>query len=191
MNTQRNMTLQSVKSIMNKRTLIPQEAVGKRVKLAIQGNGNTIDVKDKEGKMVASIVDPSLVLQKTIFNTKANSGLAVSNERNRQILKDAVAAEKAKDFEKAHDLYNQYLNATQLSFGILLPSSIIAKLASGVEIAATVEQVTTDNGSLLTIDPSTISIVEPEVYGKTTFDMEAFMDEAEEEVVATAASQTV
>lgn len=177
MNTQRLMTSQSVRSIMNKRILIPAEAVGKRVKLAIQGNGNTIDVKDKEGKLVASYLDKSVVLQKTIFNTKANSGLAVTNSRNRQLLKDAMAAEKGGDAEKAHELFNEYLNATQLSFGILLPSSIVAKLAAGVEIAATVDKVTTDNGSLLTIDPSTISIVEPEIYGKTTFNMDEFMND--------------
>lgn len=180
MSTARKMTSQSVKAIMNQRVLIPETAVSKRVKLAIQGNGNTIDVKDKDGNFVASAADPNLVLQKRIFNCKANSGLAMGSERNRKLLKDAIAAEKAGDADKAHELFNEYLNRVQLSFGILLPSAVVEKLASGVEIAASITKVTTENGSLLTIDPSTISVVEPETYGKTTFSLEDFAGDEDE-----------
>ena len=177
------MTSTSVKSIMNKRSTIPAEAENKRVKFLVQGNGNVIDVKDKEGEFVMSTIPgfEGTVLQKKIFNLRANSGVAMASERNRQYLIDALKAEKSGDTAKADELFNQYLNSVQMSFGVLLPSAIADKLASGVEIAATVVKVTTENGSLLTIDPSTISIVEPETYGTTAFNLEDFAAAAEAE----------
>lgn len=180
--TQRNMTSASVKAIMSKRSTIPETAVGKRVKFLLQGNGNTIEVKDKDGELVMSSIPgyEGTVLQKRIYNLRANSAVAMHNQRTRQYLIDALAAEKAGEGAKAHELFNEYLNATQMSFGILLPATIVEKLASGVEIAATVTRVDTDNGSLLTIDPSTISIVEPESYGSVEFNLEDFAKEIKE-----------
>lgn len=182
--TQRKLTQAGVKGIMTKRIMVPANAVGKRVKFLVQGNGNTVDVRNKEGDFVTSTIPgyEGTVLQKKIFNLRANSAVAMSNTRNRQYLIDALKAEKAGDAEKANELFNEYLNSTQMSFGILLPSNIADKLSAGVEIAATVTEVTTENGSLLTIDPSTISIVEPEVYGSTSFDMNDFIEDEEEPV---------
>lgn len=182
---QRKLTQAGVKGIMTKRIMVPANAVGKRVKFLVQGKGNTVDVKNKEGELVSSTIPgyEGTVLQKKIFNLRANSAVAMSNTRNRQYLIDGLKAEKAGDAEKAHELFNEYLNSTQMSFGILLPSNIADKLSAGVEIAATVTEVTTENGSLLTIDPSTISIVEPEVYGSTSFDMSDFIEDDEEEPV--------
>lgn len=181
--TQRKRTQAGVKGIMTKRILVPANAVGKRVKFLVQGNGNIVDVKNREGELVTSTIPgyEGTVLQKKIFNLRANSAVAMSNTRNRQYLIDALKAEKAGDQEKANELFGEYLNATQMSFGILLPSAIADKLSAGVEIAATVTEVTTENGSLLTIDPSTISIVEPEVYGSTSFDMNDFIEDEEDE----------
>jgi hypothetical protein len=197
---ERVMTSASVKAIMQKRSTIPADAVGKRVKFLIQGNGNVIDVKDKEGELVVSTIPgyEGTVLQKKIFNLRANSGLAMQNARTRSYILDGLKAEKTGgkiSVERngvlvaltAGELLNDYLNSTQMSFGILLPNAIADKLASGVEIAAQVVKVDTDNGSLLTIDPSTISIVVPEVYGTTTFNLDDFIEKAEktEEVTAT------
>lgn len=187
--TQRSMTSASVKAIMQKRISIPTEAVGENVKLRVQGNGNTIDVTDKSGEPVQSLQQPGTVLQKKLFNFKANSGIALQNSRNRQLVIDGIKAEKAGDTEKAHELFNAYLNATQLSVGILLPSKVSENLRDGVLISADIMRVDTDNGSLLTIDPSTISIVEAKTYGATSFDLDDFDTETEEEVVETAKSK--
>lgn len=166
----------AVKSIMSKRITIPALAVGKRVRMLVQGDGNVIDVKTKDGELVMSTIpgQEGIVLQKKIFNTKANSGLALTNPRNRQFVIDGLKAEKAGKPAEAHDLFNAYLNAAQISFGVLLPSTVADKLHNGDEIAATVIQIDTDNGSLLTIDPSTISVLEPEVFGTTTFELDDF-----------------
>ncbi len=178
----RPLTKSSVVSIMNKRKLVPTTMVGHKVTFTIQGNGNTIDVVNKAGELVLSTIagQEGIVLQKRIFNTKANSQLAMSNARTQQYLKDALVAEKAGKAEAASELFNQYLNATQVSFGILLPSAIADQLSAGVDIAAEVILVTTDAGSLLTIDPSTISIKAPEVLGSTSFNLDNFIDEEDE-----------
>jgi len=177
---QRPLNAQSVNSIMKKRATLPVSMVGKKVVMTVQGDGNVIDVKNAKGELVLSTLagQEGTILQKRIFNTKTNSQLALSNPRNRQWLADAAKAEKAGNAEAASELYNQFLNACQVSFGIILPSAIADKLANGVDISATVIKVDTENGSLLTIDPSTISIKEPEVldYG-TSFDVSAFLGE--------------
>lgn len=193
MNNVRTLTSSAVKAIMSKRSTIPAEAVGKRVKFIIQGDGNVIDVTDKAGNVVRSITDTDLVLQKKIFNLKANSGLAMQNERTRSYIKNGLVAEKLGADGKvhgeingvtgdytAHQWLSAYLNSTQISFGVLLPNSVLAKLTGGVEIAATVQKIDTDNGSLLTIDASSISVVEPESYGSTEFNLDDFMDAVEE-----------
>ena len=174
--TSRLLSSSAVKSIMSKRITIPELAVGKRVRMLVQGDGVVIDVKDKDGELVLSTIpgQEGVVLQKKIFNAKANSALALVNPRNRQFIMDGLKAEKAGKAAEAHDFFNQYLNAAQISFGVLLPSTVADKLHNGDEIAATIIRVDTENGSLLTIDPSTISVLEPETYVTANFDLADF-----------------
>lgn len=175
---QRQINGASVNQIMRKRNSLPVAMVGKKVVFTVQGDGNIIDVLDREGKVVLSTIkgQEGIVLQKKIFNLKANSELALRNERTIGYLKDGAIAEKAGDADKAHELFNNFLNATQVSFGIILPSAIADALGNGVDIAATVIQVDTPNGSLLTIDPSTIMVKQPEVLDHgTSFDVAAFL----------------
>lgn len=173
----RLLTSASVKSIMSKRDLVPSASVGRKVVLTVQGNGNVIDVKDKDGKPVLSSIpgQEGTILQKKIFNVKANSEVAMRNERTRNHFIAGMTAEKQGDAELASEEFNTYLNGTQMSFGILLPSATADALSNGVDIAAKVIKVDTDNGSLLTIDPSTISVKEPDFLDAgTTFSLEDF-----------------
>ena len=184
MSTSRPMTSQSVKGIMNKRALVTAAQIGRRVVLTVQGDGNTVDVKDKEGNFVQSVVEEGTVLQKRIFNAKANSEIAMKNPRNRQYLIDAIAAEKAGDTAKADALFNDYLNSVQLSFSIVLPNTTAGKLANNVEISGKVQEITTEKGSLLTIDASSIAITAPELCKETVFSLDDFMPK-EAEVTST------
>lgn len=196
--TPRLINMASVKSIMNRRVLIVNSMIGKRVRMFIQGDGTVLDAKHKDGSYVLSTVagQEGTVLQKRIFNLQANAQAAMTTPLNREALKRGIDAEKAGDMEKAHEAYNEYLNRCQLTFGILLPNPTADKLGHGVEIAATIQQVTTDNGSLLTIDPSTISIVEPEVAGSTVFNVDDIFNMGddttnEDEAAAEAAKLTM
>lgn len=182
MSQTRKLNLASVRSIMNGRVAVPTKAIGKRVRLIIQGDGTIVDVVDKAGNPVLSTAEgeEGTVLQKKIFNLKGASEIAMKNARNREFLAAGVAAEKAGDTDAAHEAFTNYLNATQLSFGVILGSKMVDKLANGVEIAATVVEITTEKGSLLTIDQSTISVVEPEVLDRMSFNVDDFLAEDED-----------
>src|SRR5688572_7875221 len=118
----RLINMASVKAIMQQRIAVPETAVGgKKILFTIQGNGTKLDVTNKAGDYVASAADPDLVLQKRIFNVKANSALAMGLKINRDLLIAGVAAERDGDMEAAHEHFSNYLNAVQISFNILLP----------------------------------------------------------------------
>lgn len=177
----------SFQSLMNNRINATLEAATKQrtVLLTIKGNGNSIDVKNKAGELVAQAGGDGVVLQKKIFNTNVNSAIAMKNPANVTLYKDACKAEKAGETDKAHDLFNQLANKLQVSFGLLLPSKFEFQLSDGVEISAKLQLITTDNGQIITIDPKTIRIMEPEVLATGGFSMEdpfAAEQEAEEEV---------
>lgn len=170
-----------VAAIMNSRLLITTASIGRTVLLAIQGNGNTLEVKDKNGDNVASYDGSGEIFEKKIFNCKANSEIAMRNPINKQTLRDAVASEKAGNVEKAAELYNTYLNKVQLSFNIPLPSKLADRLGDRDDIAAKVQEIKTEKGSLLTIDPKTIKVMEPTVLATTKFSLD--MDDEDEEDV--------
>lgn len=169
------MNSKSVHGIMNKRTLLTEAMIGKKVQLTIRGNGTLVDVKTKTGELVQSVVEPGTVFQKYIFNTESNSGIALANVNNKTLAAEGMAHERAGNVEEAHKSFSSFLNAVQVSFNIpATAGAIIAKLGDRVDISARVVKVTTENGSLLTLDPATISVLTPEALVSTTFDMSAF-----------------
>ncbi len=173
------MNKQAAINIMNKRVLVSETLVGRTMQLSLQGDGNTVDVKNKAGVLVLSITEPEgTVFRKRIYNCKANSEIAMRNERNRQLWKEAIAAEKAGKADEAHDKFSAFLNAVQFSFNIPLPSSIVGKLSDKTDISGKVQKIDTDKGSLLTLDPSTVKALEPVIAGTTSF---AGYDDIEEE----------
>jgi hypothetical protein len=162
----------AVQGIMNKRSLVTIGQKGKRIALIIQGNGTIVDVKNAKGELVMQAGNEDVVLQKLIFNCKANSQVAMQNARNRQMLKDAIAAEKAGDSELADKLYNDYLNKVQFSASLLLPNTLRDRIMHGAEVVGIVEEITTEKGSILTFEAGSLAIQEPERVGKTTFSLD-------------------
>lgn len=176
---QTKLTSKAVLSFMNARTLIQANDEGKRVQLVIRGNGSQPqDVKDKAGVLIQSVVEPGTVFQTIIFNTNSNSGIAMANELNKKLLKEGMVAEKAGNADLAHEKFNAFLNAVSVSFNVPTTSSILEKLTDRVHIAAVIVKVTTPNGSLLTIDPKSISVLAPEKLAPTAFALP--VDEPEE-----------
>lgn len=189
MASQQLLTMKSIQSIFSKRTTVPTiKADGPKLVFTVQGEGTTIDVTDKAGEFVLD--QDGVVLQKTIFNVRANSELALKNPLNIALLRDAIKAEKLGKAQEAHDLYNQYLNKVQISFSVFTNSAVATKITNGVEIEARVQLITTDNGQLLTIDPSTITIKAAEFLRASTFDLEALTGMSEEELAAPVAEET-
>ena len=163
-------TLASVQNIMNKRMAINKQMVGQYIIFTVRGNGNIIPVL-KDGEPVPSITGDGTMLEKQIFNVVCNSGVAIANARNQQILRDAYAAEQAQDFDKAGELYNDYLNKVQVSFSVLSSSRFFNAIKDGDQVKGRVQLIKTDNGELLTIDSGTISIKEAGYGAETKVDL--------------------
>jgi hypothetical protein len=178
------------KIVLNGRSVATKEQAtkGRKVLLTIQGDGNTIDVKDKDGKYVQSASDAGVGLQKRIYNTYCNSEVAMTNPANVAAFKQAKAEEKAGNADKAHELYQSVSNAFQLSFGVLYGGKgdkLISQLGDNVEISAKLMLITTEKGSIITIDPKTITVMEPDVLEATTLPSSYLDDEDEDATVAT------
>jgi hypothetical protein len=181
MATQTQVTKKMVQSIMSNRNQVTEQHVGKKLKLTIVGGGSPAqDVKTKDGELVQSVVETGTVAQKVIFNLNASSSIAMANPINRQLLKDGVNADIAGEAEVAHENFRKYLNATQISFSVFTTDRVLDKLGDRVDITAEIVKITTENGSLLTIDPKTIKVVEYDAPSKVAFSFD--LDEETPEV---------
>lgn len=170
MATQFKHTRKSVTKIMDRRGQVNEQNVGKKVRLTIIGPGSPAqDVKTKDGQYVQSVVDPELVAQKIIFNLNASSALAMKHPEVRQLSREGLAAETAGNMELAHEKYQAFLNATQISFNVFTTDRILDQLGDRVDIAAEIISVPGANGNVLTIDPKTIQVLKPEELKKVTF----------------------
>jgi len=175
-------TQKTVAAIMNRRGNVTEQQVGKgKIRFTIVGDGSPAqDVKTKEGTLVQSVVEPGTVAQKIIFNLNANSALAMKNPDVRQLSKEGYLAEKEGDMELAHEKYQAFLNATQISFNVFTTDRILKDLGDRVDIAAEVISVPGANGNVLTIDPKSIQVMRPDELAKTTFSFD-FEDEEDQE----------
>jgi len=164
-------TLQSVQNIMNSRKKITDAMEGQFVVLTVRGNGNRIAVKDAKGDAVMAAGTTDVLLEKKIFNVNCNSSVAVKNDRTQSILRAGYTAEKAGDSAEAALQYNNYLNKTQVSFSVLSNSPLFDKIQSGDQIKGKVQLITTAKGSILTLDPKSLSIVAPSLGEDSSFDL--------------------
>jgi hypothetical protein len=158
--TSRINTLQSVQNVLNARKQITEAMEGSFQVLTVRGSGNVIPVKTKDGENVPAADGSGLMLEKKLFNLVCNSAIAIKNPRNQAILREAYAAEKAGDATKAAELYNQYLNKTQVSISVLSTTAMFDRIQDGDQIKGKVQKITTENGSILTLDPKSLSIKE-------------------------------
>lgn len=83
-----------------------------------------------------------------IVNVAANSAMSMQRAENKQILMEAMKAESAGDMETATDLYNDFLNAIQMSFSVIVnPGRDARKFESGDLVKATIDLVDTASGT--------------------------------------------
>lgn len=160
------LTAATVRSIIASRAIVKTVQVGDTVRFHIQGNGVNIPVKDKQGITVMAN-GTNIPLTKTIYGTKVNSQVAMMNERNRQLLTDAVKAENAgaDDFEVTQ-AFNTYLNKIQVSFSVLHnPGRKVETFYNKQLAEGEVELITTENGQLLTF--TNVRPVKTEKLGST------------------------
>lgn len=144
------MTKESALAILNSRKMISAGQIGQLIQTTIVGNGTIIPMTDKEGNQVYDANKQPLF--KVIYNAKLNSGIAQANERNKDILREAMTAFKAGDAETASEKINEYLNKVQVSFNVILSSGQTAPFGPKEVVKGQVAMVTTENGSLLTLE---------------------------------------
>ena len=166
-------TLQSVQNVLNSRKRITetQAAQGVFVQMTVRGNGNIIDVRNSEGDLVPAADGSGEILRKKIFNLVCNSDVAIKNERNKDLLRSGYKAEQSGDTEQAAVHYNDYLNKTQVSISVLSTSANFTKIQNGDQVKGRVQLITTDKGSILTLDPSTLSIMAPSAGEDTSLNL--------------------
>lgn len=146
------LTAQIVQNMISSRAIVRLSDVGQTKRFHIRGNGNIIAVTTRDGAQVMSSSNPNQPLVKKIFNIQANSHVAMLNERNRAILREAMQAESVGDMELAHSKFNEYLNRIQVSFSVILNArGDNAEFYNKQLVEGEIELVTTDNGQLLTI----------------------------------------
>ena len=143
-----------------------------------------------DGKPVPAYGNAGMVATKKIFNLRATSLLAKANERNNGYFLAGQKAEKLgkaikwtiKDETReftAHELFNAYLNSTQMSFSVPTSSPICDELDDNVEITAMVVLIKGENGDLLSIDPSTITFVKALTFETGGFNLKDFVQSDE------------
>lgn len=101
-------------AIINKRSTLKVSDAGSLMQFIIQGTGQFLP---KGHKYTANGMDRENGFDRTIYNLRANSAIAMS--ANKGLFTDALKAESAGETQKAHDLFNEYLNTIQVSFSVI------------------------------------------------------------------------
>lgn len=128
-------------NILNSRKTLKISHVGLQVLLAIQGIGQFLA---KGHKYTVGGEERTNEFDRTIYNVKANSQLSMMRAENKQLLSDAMKAQAEGRPDDATALFNQYLNAVQVSFSVIEPSS--RKFESGDMVTAVVAEVESKAG---------------------------------------------
>lgn len=150
-------------AILNRRTTVTPAHVGSSLRLAIQGTGQFLP---KGHKYAVNGQETENQFDRTIYNLKASSSLLMAF--NKPLFTEAMKAESAGDVNKAHDLFNSYLNAVQLSFSVIEPSS--RKFSSGDDVKAHVQMATSKAGNQ-SIQVDSVSYIAPVVVAPSKFDV--------------------
>lgn len=150
-------------SIINKRITVTRTDVGSSLRLKIQGTGQFLD---KGHKYTVGGEARENMFDRTIYNLRASSAMLMA--ANKPLFTAAMKAESAGDTQKAHDLFNEFLNAVQLSFSVIEPSN--RKFNSGDNVNADIIlSVSKANVESLQVD--SVSYIAPTVKAATKFEV--------------------
>ena len=164
-NTQRKLDSRAALAILNKRKTLKPTHIGQQVLLSIQGNGQFLS---KGHKYSVDGEERENEFDRTIYNVQANSSVLMNKPEMRALLAEALKAESAGETEVAHEKFNAYLNAVQISFSVIEPSN--RKFASGDAVTAYPRMVETKAGEqALVIDD--VRYKAPSVVEETKFDI--------------------
>jgi hypothetical protein len=173
--TARIMDYDRFMAIFNSRKPITTDLVaGGKVILSVQGEGTFFPKNDAKNSP----------FDKYIYNLKANSMLSVARAENKQLLKKALVAHNEGHAEEASALFNEYLNAVQISFNV--PADRAQRFANGDDVKCDIELVETKDGQKQLVVRS-VSKEAPKKIAARKFDITDLIDDepAEGEILNT------
>jgi cold shock CspA family protein len=143
MSTVNNITIDATRAmaIINSRLPISRQHINQQVVLQVQGSGTYQSATEQEARTPGR----SQYFDQYIHNLKANSTEAMGRAENKAILKAAMEAEAAGNSGEASKLFNDYLNAIQVSFSVISRSGV-RKLEDGDMVTCVVEEADTKAG---------------------------------------------
>jgi hypothetical protein len=145
--------------------------IGTQVILTIQGKGTFLPKDESKNQP----------FDKYIYNLKANSQYAMSLQANKLLLTNAVKAESIGDVETATKLFNEYLNAIQVSFNVIADRA--HRFQDGEMCTAVVGEVDTKAGhKALTVE--NVRYKAPVAVEKSKLDVTSLMLDDEAPVAA-------
>lgn len=144
-NQRLNLDAKTAMAILNGRKTITRADVGHQVMAVIQGSGTYLIAEEqRENDLKAGKQPAKQYFDKYIYNLKANSAEAISRKETKALFTAAVKAESAGDVEEANKLFNQWLNAVQVSFNVIADRA--RKLESGDAVTCFVGEADTASG---------------------------------------------
>lgn len=160
-------------SIINRRATLKVTDAGRLMQFIVQGGGQFLP---KGHKWMTGDVERENQFDRTIYNLKANSAIAM--QANKGLFTEALKAESAGDTDKAHDLFNEYLNAIQISFSVIdNGNGRSARFNNGSVVKAIVGTSVSALTNATSIIVDNVSEVVAEVAAKTTFSIDDLMEE--------------
>ncbi len=140
---------------------------GKTLKFVVTHGGNVVAAMRADGKQAKS--NDGTPLYKRIYSIDA------VNVNNTARYANLVAQAKASDNASvASDLYNEFLNRTEVSFNVLSGSRLYNQSLVGRQIEARVMVVRTEKGNLVTLDPKSICVIEAGTAARNTMGASIF-----------------
>lgn len=131
-------------AILNKRITLKLSDEGTQTILSVQGTGQYLP-KGFQYQGPGGATENQF--DRWIYNLAANSSLSMQRPENKAILAEALKAESLGDMETATDLFNEFLNAIQISFSVIVnPGGNPRRFESGDRVKAVVAKVTNAAG---------------------------------------------
>lgn len=163
-------------AILKSRKTILMSDVGHKRIYSIQGNGTYVSAAEQAKRDQEAGKEPAKAyFDRYIYNLKANSVEAVSRPATQSLFKQAIILEMKGEKEAADDLYNQFLNACQVSFN-MIDNGRQRKFQNGDDVKVMVGTAETKAG-LNAIVVSEPTVVEAAFGTSMNFDITDFVDE--------------
>lgn len=142
---------------------------GKQVKAEIQGTPQFIAAGTEQSNGRVNQFD------RMIYNLMLTDGIKLAKRDTKKIFTDAVKAESAGDVEKAHELYNAWLNASQLTFSVI-DNATTKRFAKGDVVKVFIGTAPSSiNPSEVVLIAERPSLVEAETRAKVTYNVDDFI----------------